>query len=299
MVENALVVPTRSPVGWYEAHVPIRGCALDLEQIRQLYNGLTKINREFGDRVLATLQRDSGIDDVQWEQRKRYLLDDAFRITVTIEGQQNEQLYGEDASVFQIENLPLPISTIYFTNATAWRRNAQNTPPPNEFELLLDFRKPALLDPNPLVSEATPNASSIKINAREMTYFRAVRQLVEEKLMGQRTLYSLIHKSHAYDVGLWIFVLPVALLVSTHYMDRLLPTNGSNASYRWAFFVYGVGLFLVVYRVLVSYTKWAFPVIVLRENRDPSWRHRAIIGAVMVSLCYQVVDILWSMLSPI
>jgi len=299
VTENALVVPTRSAVGWYEANIPIRGCAFDLEQVKQFYTGLTKINREFGERVIATLQRDAGLDDEEWEQRKRFLLDDAFRITVTIKGQHNEQLYGEDLSVFQAENAPLPIATIYLTNSTAWRRNAQNSSPPNEIEVLLDFSRPALIDPNLFVSEATPNSSSVKINARDMTYFRAVRQLVEEKLLRNRTVYSMIHRNYAYDFGIWLFVLPTALLLTTYYMDQWLPADGPNASYRWAFFIYGVGVVLVAYRVLVSYAKWAFPVTVLKENRDQSWKHRVVIGAVFAWLFYKAVDIVWALVSPL
>jgi len=286
-------------MGWYEATIPLRGCALDLEQVKQFYTGLTEINREFGERVIATLPRDTSLDDEQWEQRKRFLLDDAFRITVTIKGQQNEQLYGEDVNVFQAENAPMPIATIYLTNATAWGRNAQNSKPPNEVEVLLDFSKPALLDPNPLVSEATPNGSSAKINARDMTYFRAVRQLFEEKILGKRTVYSMIHRNYAYDFGIWLFVLPTALLLATYYMDQWLPADGPNASYRWAFFIYGIGVVLVGYRVLVSYTKWAFPVTVLKENKDQSWKHRVVIGGVFAWLFYKAVDIAWTLISPI
>lgn len=299
MTDGALIVPTRNAVGWYEATIPIRGCALDLEIIRKFYTELTRINRDFGDKVIATLSRDPELDDVQWAERKQFLLDDAFRITVTIRGQLDQQLYGEDVNIFQIENLPLPIRSIYFTNATAWQRNAQNSMPPNRVEVLLDFSKPALLDPNPLVSEATPNSSSVTVNAREMTYFRAVRQLSEEKLLQKRTPYSIIHHNYAYDFGIWLLILPAALILSTYYMDQWLPSNGPNASYRWAFFVYSVGTLLVAYRVLVSYTKWAFPVTVLKENKDSAWKHRAVIGAVFAWFFYKAIDIIWSLVAPL
>lgn len=299
MAETSLVVPTKNAVGWYEATIPVRGCAFDLAQIKRFYIGLTKINREFGEKVIASLPRDTSIDDTQWEQRKLFLLDDAFSITVTMKGQHNEQLYGEDANVFQPENAPVPIATIFLTNATAWKRNAQNSAPPNEIEVLLDFRKPALLDPNPLVSEATPNESSVTINAREMTYFRAVRQLVEDELLSKQTVYSMIHRNYAYDFGIWFVVLPTALLLTTYYMDQWLPADGPNSSYRWAFFIYGVGVVLVGYRVLVSYTKWAFPVTILKENKDQAWKHRVVIGGIFAWLFYKAFDILWSLVSPI
>lgn len=132
-----------------------------------------------------------------------------------------------------------------------------------------------------------------------MTYFRAVRQLVDEKLLGRRTIYSTIHRSYSYDVGIWLIALPAALLLARYYMDKWLPANGPHSSYRWAFFIYAVGTVLVCYRVLVRYTKWAFPVTVLKENKDSAWRHRAVIGGALVWLFYKAVDIVWGLLTPI
>lgn len=299
MSEDTVIVPARNAIGWYEATIPIRGCALDLDQIKKFYSGLAKINREFGEKVIATLTKDPGLDDEQWSAKKKFLLDDAFRITITIRGHHDEQLYGEDLNIFQVDNLPLPIRSIFLTNVSAWQRNAQNSDPPNRVNVLLDFGKPALVDPNPIVSEATPNNSSVTINAQDMTYFRAVRQLVDEKLLGRRTLYSMIHRNYAYDVGVWIVVLPAALLIATYYMDLWLPLDGPNASYRWAFFIYAIGTVLVGYRVLVSYTKWAFPVTLLKENKDSAWKHRAVIGGVVAWFFYKAVDIVWGLVSPI
>jgi hypothetical protein len=299
MTDEAALVPTRNAIGWYEATIPIRGCALDLDQIRKFYTGLTKINREFGEKVISTLPREAGLDDEQWSAKKKYLLDDAFRITLTVRGYHDEQLYGEDQNIVQMDSLPLPVRSIFLTNATAWQRNAQNSDPPNRVDVLLDFGKPALVDPNPILSEATPNGSAVTINARDMTYFRAVRQLVDELLLRKRTLYSIIHRNYAYDVGIWLLILPAALLVSTYYMDLLLPADGPHASYRWAFFIYAVGTVLVGYRVLVSYTKWAFPVTLLKENKDSAWKHRAVIGGAVVWLFYKAVDIVWGLLSPV
>ncbi|MFO1202321.1 MAG: hypothetical protein U1E58_06755 [Tabrizicola sp.] len=296
--ENELV-PARNSIGWYEATIPIRGCALDLDQIKKFYVGLARIKREFGEKVISTLTKDADLDDGQWIEKKRFLLDDAFRVSITVRGHQNEQLYSEDQGILQADNLPLPIRSISLTNASAWQRNAQNSMPPNRVEVLLDFGKPPLIDPATFVSEPTPNSSVVTISAHDMMYFRAVRQLVDEKLLGKRTIYSTIHRSYSYDVGIWLIALPAALLLATYYMDKWLPAAGPHSSYRWAFFIYAVGTVLVGYRVLVSYTKWAFPVTVLKENKDSAWKHRAVIGGVLAWLFYKAVDIVWGLLTTI
>ena len=150
-----------------------------------------------------------------------------------------------------------------------------------------------MFDPNPIVSEATLNGSSININANDISFFRAVQQIVDTKLANRRTRYSFLHKNFVYDLGLWGFVLPAVLLLSTIYMDRLLPVSSQFPSFMWPFFIYVVDTMLVVYRMLSSYTKWAFPVNVLTENKDVAWRHRVAIGGIATFLFYKLADTLY------
>ncbi len=299
MADDTQMVPARKAIGWYEENIPVRGCVLSLDDVKQLYLELSKINRSFGETIIATLNREPDLDDEQWKDRKQLLLDDAFRLTVSVRGQRDQQLYGEDETIFSSDDLPVPVKAIYFTNVTAWQRNAPNSAPPNRIEVLLDFSKPALLDPTPLVSEPTPNETSVTVNANDMTFFRAVRQVVNEKLLSKRKLYSFIHRSFAYDFGMWFLVLPLALIVATYYMGLLLPVDGAFSAYRWAFFIYAIGLALIFYRFLLSYTKWAFPVMVLEENKDTAWKHRVTILGIFGGILYQVADVVWGLIVPL
>lgn len=293
MNDDALIMPDRKPVGWFEETIPVRGCKLSMGDVQAAYRELRTINRKFGEQVIASIPRESDLTDEQWAAKKQFLLDDAFRLTVSIRGERDQQLYGEGAEIFTSEDLPYPIKTIYFTNRTAYRRHANGTEPVNQLEVLLDFSKPALFDPNPLVSEATPNSSSVTINAQDMTYFRAVQKVVESKLLAKRTWYGGIHRNFAYDAGMWLLALPVGLFFATYYMDRLLPPTGSLASYRWAFFIYAVGIAAISYRIFVSYTKWAFPVNLLEENKDTAWKHRTFLAAVLGWIGFKLVDAVW------
>lgn len=106
-----------------------------------------------GETIVATLPKNPEMSDAEWEQHFRYLLQDAFCLTVSIRGERDQQLYGEDAQVFTSDSLPNPIKSIYFNNITAWRRNANNTDPQIRIQVLLDFSKPALFDPSSLDSK--------------------------------------------------------------------------------------------------------------------------------------------------
>ena len=161
MADDALVVNARKPVEWFEEAIPIRGCKLSLDDVTQLYRELSAINRNFGEHIISMLKREEGSTEKQWHDRKAFLLNDAFCLTVTIRGQRDQQMYGETPEIFRSPDLPHPIKSVYFNNVTAFARHANGTEPENRLELLLDFGKPELLDPNPLVSEPTPNRSEV------------------------------------------------------------------------------------------------------------------------------------------
>lgn len=299
MTDDSTLVAAKAPMAWYEQMIPIRGCHLTLDNIKDLYRQLSVINRNFGVQVISTLEREPELDDAAWEERKKFLLEDAFALTVTIMGQEDQQHYGETIDIFSLDTLPKPVTKIYFTNITAWKRHASGSEPPNSLQVTIDFTKPQLFDPSPLVSEQTPNNSNVAIHARDMTYFRAVQRVVETTVLSHQTWYQFIHRNFAYDVGIWLLTLPFGLVFATYYMDRLLPIGGPYETYRWAFFIYAIGMALIVYRFLNAYAKWAFPVNVLEENKDTAWKHRLVLAGAVSWLFYKGVDIIYGLAIPL
>lgn len=285
-----------STIGWFEETRPIRGCKLSLDEVIDIYRELSRINQSFGDKVIATISQLQDETPEEWEHRKAALHENAFRLTISIHGDRESMMYGEYESIFTSAELPNPIRTIYFTNRTAWRRNADDTEPRNRIDVNLDFSKPSLFDPSLLVSEPTPNNSTIVVQADDVSYFRAVQQVIDKKILSKRTWYSAIHRPFVYDIGLWLFALPVCLIVATYYMEQWLPTTGEFHAYRWAFFVYSIGLGAILYRILTSYIKWAFPVNVLKENRDTALKHRLVLAAILSALGWKAFDAIYSLL---
>lgn len=157
------------------------------------------------------------------------------------------------------------------------------TSPPNRFSLWLHFSKPPILDPNPLVSEPTPNTSLVSIKADLLPFLRAA-QTITHKLRSKRSWYAPLHQKFAYDFGFWVFGLPYSLFMVTTKANQWLPVGTSWETYRIPFFIYALGICLLAYRAFMSYLKWAFPVNVLKENKDTAWKHRAIFFVVITSL---------------
>lgn len=281
----------RRPKEYFEEEIAVRGYRFSLSDIEEVYTELSRINHELGQRMVASLHKDENATLAEWENYKLRLLDDAFRLTITFTGQDDVRIYAEDAAVFRSENLPKQIKSIYITNSIAYQRNARMELPRNRVEAVFDFSKPPLLEADSILSEATPNISEVRINADDISFIRSVQQVVDAKVKRSKTWYGMLHIDFAYDLGLWLFALPITLVAATHYMDQFLPISSEYASYRWALFIYLFGTFLLVYRFVTSYAKWAFPVNVLTENKDRALKHRLAIAGISGWICYKLADV--------
>jgi len=294
MSEDILAKGTNTDLQWYSDNIPLRGCQFNLQQIKAAYLELSALTKSEGEKIVDQLEKPKGMRKATFADRNEMLKDDAFRLTVSIVGFDGQTAYGETEKIFDSGNLPNPIKTIYFTNETSFRRHANDTLPSNRFSLWLHFYKPPLFDPNPGPSEPTPNNSGIEIRADDVGYFRAVQTIASKKLDSSRKWYSFIHQKFAYDVGLWFIGIPCALYWVTTYAEHLFPTDSDLASFRVAFFIYGLGISLLVYRSLFGYIKWAFPVNILEENSDTATRHRVILAAIVFSLVVSSIRSVWS-----
>lgn len=282
MSENALINQADSQ--WYGEGIPIRGCQLTLLQIKAAYRELAILTKQDGERIVNALVKPEDMSEEDFIAQNKFSMEDAFQITVSIIGFDGQTAYDETEDIFDSDNLPLPIKTVFFTNENSFKRNAGGTLPPNRFSFWLHLNKPPLFDPNPLLSEPTHNASLVEVRANDVGYFRAVQKIVDDKLRSNKKWYSFVHEKFSYDIGLWLISLPYALYWITIYMDYFFPSDGKHASFRIAFFIYGLGLSLLIYRALFGYIKWAYPVNILVENKDRATRHRFMVGAIVFSL---------------
>lgn len=284
MSEDALVKEAKADIQWYEDDIPIRGSQLALSQIKAAYRELAILTKREGESIVGALAKPKDMSKEEFTKRNQFLADDAFRITVSIIAFDGQVAYGETEDIFDSKALPLPIKTVFFTNVNSYKRHSNGSEPPNRFLLWVHFDKPPLFDPNPVLSEPTPNYSRAEIRANDVGYFRATQNIIGTKLKSKDKWHSFIHEKFTYDMGLWFVALPYALYWVTVYSDYFFPSDGEHASFRIAFYIYGLGMSLLIYRALFSYFKWAFPVNILEENKDRATPHRLLLGAIVFSL---------------
>jgi len=296
MTEDSLVTKNRAPVRWKEIEIPVRGCKISLDKIKTIYRELSDINRSFGEKMIANLDRDTNMSDDEWENHKSWLLDDAFCLTISINGQKDQQLYAETVDIFDDPYLPFPLETIFFTNVNSYRRHASGELPTNQVSVYLDFGKPDIVDPKAVVSAATPNAGHVAVKAEDIAFYNAIQKSVEQSLTSHRTWYSPIHRNLSYDLGLLLVILPAAFYFSAYFMDQIIPADSNHMIYRWPLFMYFVFLSFIVYRMFTSYLKWAFPVNVLVENKDKAHFHRLFLGGIITWLFYQFANTVYHLI---
>lgn len=294
MSQDALAKVAPQPLQWYDEISTIRGCSLSLPHIKAAYRELVRATHREGEQVVSQLYKPDHMSEEDFSSAKIRVLDEAFRVTVSIIGYGGETSYGESEDIFDSDKLPSQIKSIFFTNITAFKRNNNGILPDNRFEILINFDKPPLLDPNPLVSEPTSNDSNVTIYSKDIVYYRAIQNIVSTKIKQNKIWYAPIHNKLVYDLGLWILWIPMALYFITIYCDYFIPQNGKHASFRVAFYIYGFGLSIMMYRILFSYTKWVFPVNTLSENRDKATNQRWILGTILIGI---VTSLIWSVLS--
>lgn len=275
----------------YEDEIEIRGCKLSLSQIKSAYREFQALVDSEATKIIPKLGRPEGMSDEELEDRNSRIRKRAFRVTISIIGFDGQTAYDDDETLFDSPNLPTPIRTVFFTNTTAWQNEAPNSLPPNRFSAWLNFHKPPVIDPNPLVSDPTPNESKVQITADDIGFFRAVQTIVAAKLKPKKNWYYFLHEKFTYDVGLWIVLMPFSLYWITIYMDRLFPSDGPNSAFRIPFYIYSLGISIIFYRSIYGYLKWAFPVNTLTENKDKAWLHRTFLGGLLLSL---VGSSIWS-----
>lgn len=263
--------------------------AMSLADVKTIYQRLLPILEEQAEIEIAAVAKLPNQTEEEFESYKTRARNEAFKITFTLGGRGGVQLFG-DESIFESPQKPDKIESIYFTNITAYRSFC-GTAPLNQFELNLDFSKPALLDSRNGVSAPTPNLSNLTVQGNRTAWMGGISDAVINMCKDRRTRRGWIHRGFVYDAGLMLLALPFALYVcwkASPLVSRYLePVHGviSGGMYVYLFFVV-----IWAYRALFGYTKWAFPTAELTDNKDGSLTHRAIWGAIVLGL---VGNVLW------
>lgn len=265
----------------FSTTVPIVSCKLTRDDLVRLYQIIDERQIEQRDKMVARLSQLP--TETPEDFRKRYdSVFSAFVTTVTLTGIDGEQISGNTAHFLTGTNVPDRISNVYYSTSSA-PTALLNFTPPNRVSVFLDFSRPPLLDFTKLPTLATPNSSNFSINSDGETWFTAINARLTQFFKERRVSWNWLHSPGVYDGLLFIVGLPITLWgayrAGATFQLSKLPQPITVAVYIYLFF-----LILMIFRLLFSYARWAFPRIEIDSVRSPASRHRAVWAGLVLAV---------------
>ena len=211
-------------------------------------------------------------------------LKSGFELKVTVQGIDDERIYGTISDVFNSPRFPDQVKTLYI-NSESDLRNLYNWFPRNRFELLLDFTKPELFNLSLLSSRATPNASNINVSGLDSTWVSGVYGEIANFIEKNRTRRGFFHRHSIYDLFLLLIGLPFAFWMAYKLSGPINSIFGGfsvfvqNGAYVCLFF-----LMLHLFKILFDYARWIFPIVDYKSSADNAGKHRYILGGLIIAI---------------
>ncbi|PYB70727.1 hypothetical protein DMY87_19855 [Rhizobium wuzhouense] len=260
---------------------------------------LAQIVREHGEIELAQLSKAPDQTDEQFANFKNEMRTRVFKIAAIATYDDGTSIQGDDPALLdRADETPL-LSTFYVSNIQPFKQNL-NTEPDERFELFLDFRFPPLFDPDRLVSSPTENYSRLTINGFRGSWEAGIEKAVRSQILRIRPVRTFIHGPFIYDLFLMLLGFPFAFyccwLLSSEIKRLTTDMHFIVAAGAYTYVALGA---VWVYRFLFSYTKWAFPLVELKEQGTRPALHRKVwwglVALISGKLFWDLVDPLLSL----
>ena len=211
-------------------------------------------------------------------------LQEAFKIKVTVQGVDDERIYGTIPAVFNSPRFPDKVKSLHI-NSESELRNRYNWLPRNHFELFLDFNKPELFNLSLSPSGSTLNASNIIVSGLDSTWVNGVYSEVTNFIKRKETHRRFLHRHSVYDLLLICIGFPFAFsIVSTlsgliHSLFGEHPGILKSVAYVYVFY-----FSLILFRILFDYARWIFPIVEYRESAGIAQKHRTILATLVLGV---------------
>ena len=263
--------------------IPIRDLTLDVTDVRRIVTRLIPYVDKEGEREINH-HLEVGPDTQEYRNVLQLQRQEAYRITVTIDGRDGERLIGHGIEPFDSPSMPESVVSVFISNVASYQAVTGRTPA-NKFTLSLDFSAPPLLDGDNPVSSPTTNHSNLSIEGDHDAWVASISHVVLSVLERKSNSRNMIHAPFAYDIGLFLVGLPMSFYLCWRLSNVIEMHLGAiNAVLSGAAYIYVVLVTLFGYRILFGYTKWAFPTMELVSNEGRSRRHRRFWYTLLVGL---------------
>lgn len=265
--------------------MPIRSFSLDREDLRKLIEKLQEYSK-----LASEIEISHFKDNIEKQEPPENLenmvkdLREAFDLKLTVAGREGQQLFGTIQEVFENNNFPEQVLTV-FIDSTLVLKASYNYSPRNHFQLFLDFDRSRLVDFSITPSQPTPNNSNFKASGLDATWTNGIFNEVRNFITRRRSSFFWIHKQHVYDIILWLFGYPMgfwACYKLSKYIKNIF--GGVSVFVQSAAYVYIFLVSLFLIHFLFRYARWIWPVIEYKTLDDRASKHRKTSGVIVLSL---------------
>jgi hypothetical protein len=269
--------PPKAPEEWrnFTTRFPITACRLKHDGLKRLYRIIDERQKEYRDKIGATLVQSPEESDERFLQRKT-TVSSAFVVSVTIAAENGEHLTGNKEEIFDDINFPAKVRSVFYSTQSVPSAVLQHLPQ-DRITLFLDFSQPPILDFGRLPTLPTLNESNFEISANNAAWFSAAKAKLVEFFYERRSGYEWLHRTGVYDILSFIFGFPLGIW-SCVKMEAAVPSiDNLGVIPRSLIYTYLFAISLLVFRILFSYSRWVLPKVEIEEDiRRTPLRHRAV-----------------------
>ncbi len=270
--------------------------SFSLEGIRRIASDLNVIVREQGEIEIAALKKKPEDSDEEFEAIKADARRDVFKILMTVAYEDGSLINTYNTSDISIDQNGPFIRSIYFSNVPPYKIYTGNNPA-HSFDLFLDFRQPPLLDAGHIVSTPTPNETNLTVSGARGGWRVGIEDVVRKHIKKKRPIRRFFHGPFIYDFGFLLVGLPLifyaCLGASPHINSYLGATNPFVVAAAYAYIAMATAW---GYRVMFSYSKWAFPLVELSDQATRPAKHRKIWWALVILVAGKIF---WPIVDPL
>ena len=269
--------------------------SFSLAGIKALLSDLNAIVKEQGEIEIAQSRKREDQTEEEFEDFKAHARKEIFKIIATVNYSDGTAVHTSDADEIRIDSENVFLETIYVSNRNPYKHHVGNDPV-HMFTLFLDFRQPALFDATTLVSSPTDNATNLSVSGKRPGWRTAIEDAVRKRIKKRRVVRRYFHGGFVYDLGLMVLGVPFALYCCWYFSAFIQRNFGAmNAIVSAGAYLY-VGLCAMwLYRILFSYTKWAFPLVELTDQSTRPKLHRTIWWALVTLISGKLF---WNIADP-
>jgi hypothetical protein len=273
----------------------IPSCTLDIIYLRKLFEIFSNINKEAAQIELSNVEKWYEHSSVkpskeEIEKIKKDVLE-SYRIHIQIFGAKGEFLSADSPSILKEEALPDFVTNIKFDNSFFYKTKFNGRNPQSLLSVELDLNKPPLVDFTTNPSLSTTNNSFIQVLGENETWVEGAHEKVLSSLRERKTKRAWLHRNNAYDLFLWILILPISFW-NLRKIDLMVSVYLSKISsvFTVALYVYVFIIILNLFRLGFNYVRWLFPYLELKTPlKKGAIVHRSIFVLIFLPVMYALV----------